>query len=303
VINRNRLLVAASFATALLLGVAVPALAFGGGVGGGGNFGGGGGGGGGGGFGGGGGGFGGGGGIPFPVFFPFFGFGGGSLIPILLFFFLLWLSRSGAARGRGQLGPGPRSNVNLIRLEIGLLSTAQDIPTALHQIVASANTATERGLSQLLQDAALLLLRNQQYWHAASYSYRKVPFLEAETSFNSMTMEARSKLGFETITNLNGSIQQNPQQLPAANGSHSSVPAASLPPGDYIVVVMVVASSAPLKLHPAATSEQVREQLAEIASAAGANLQGVEVIWQPDAANQALTRDDLITMYPELAPI
>lgn len=287
----ERLLFALLLAMGALFNLAAPALAFGGGVGGGGHFGGGGGGGGGG-YGG-GGGFGGGGGLPLPLFFPFFGFGGGALIPILLFFFLLWLSRQ-ASSGRA-LAPGRPSEVNLIRLEIGLLATAKDVPRALHQLVASVDTSTDVGLSQLLQQAALLLLRNQQYWHAANYTFRSVPYREAESDFNSMTLQARSKLTYETITNVSGVKQEDTQHLPA--------PADSLPPGDYIVVVLVVASSAPLHLHQAVTADQVREQLAEIAAAAGSNLEGVEVIWQPDVADESLSRDDVVTMYPELAPI
>ncbi len=283
----ERLLLAFGIAVALAL-EGGSALAAGGGVGGGSRFGGG--------YGGGsdgGGGFGGGG-IPFPLFFPFFGFGGGALIPLLIFFFLLWLSRQGSEAGR-MLPAGRPSEVNLIRLEIGLLATAKDIPPALHRLVASVDTSTEAGLAQLLQQAALLLLRNQQYWHAASYTFRKVPYREAESAFNSLTMQARAKLSYETITNVDGVRQQDTQHLP--------VPADSLPPGDYIVVVLIVASSAPLHLRPAKTAEDVREQLAEIASAAGSNLEGVEVIWQPDVANEALSRDDVMTMYPELAPI
>jgi uncharacterized membrane protein len=306
---RKRLLLAIVLAATLVVGVVVPALAFGGGTGGG-FSGGGGGGGGGGGFGGGGGGFGGGG-FGFPLFFPFLGFGGGSLIPILLFLFLFWLSRNAGSRGGRGLGLGLGSgmgqvqspDVNVIRLEIGLLSTANEVPTALHRIVASSNTSTPTGLSALLQDSALLLLRNQQYWHAASYSYQKVRFNQAESTFNSLTVQARSKLGYETITNINGVLQQGAPQLARPSGAGSAVPAAGLPPGDYIVVVLIVASSAPLRPRPATTAEQIRDQLSEIAAAAGSNVEGVEVIWQPDSSTEALSRDDLITMYPELAPI
>ena len=194
-----------------------------------------------------------------------------------------------------MLGPARPADVNLIRLEIGLLATAKDVPAALHNLVAAIDTSTDAGLSQLLQQAALLLLRHQQFWHAASYSFQRVRYAQAESAFNSMTMEARSKLSFETISNVGGIKQVDTQHLPA--------PADSLPPGDYIVVVLVVATSASLNLKQAHSTEEIREQLAEIAAAAGSNLEGVEVIWQPDSATESLSRDDIVTMYPELAPI
>ena len=290
--KHGRLLFACVLAMTLVLDYAVPALAFGGGVGGGGRFGGGYGGGGG--VGGGGGGFGGGGGIPFPMFFPFLGFGGSALIPIIIFLFLLWFSRQ-ASSGGTALGPGRPSEVNLVQLEIGLLATAKDVPSALHRLVDSVDTSTDSGLSQLLQQTALLLLRNKQFWHAANYSFRKVSYGEAESAFNSLTMQARSKLSYETITNVSGQRQANTQQLPS--------PADSLPPGDYIVVVLIVATSAAIHLKPASAASELWDQLADIAAAAGSNLQGVEVIWQPDSTTESLSRDDVVTMYPELAPI
>lgn len=288
---RSKWVLAGLLAGVFVLGVVAPAFAQGGGVGGGFS-----GGGGGGGFGGGGGGFGGG----FPLFFPFFGFGGG-LVPILLFFLVWYLMRQASSpRGGGRLGPIRPSEVNVIRLEIGLLSTATQVPAELHRLVESVDTSTNQGLSTLLQQAALILLRNQQYWHAASYSWQKVPFGQAESAFNSLTMQARAKLSYETITNVNGVHQHDTGRLPPAGGS---VPADQLPPGDYIVVVLVVATSAPVRLQQARSPEEIREQLAEIAAAAGPNLEGVEVIWQPDTPGEALSRDDLIRMYPELAPI
>lgn len=289
--KNRKLMLATMFALWLLLDVAAPALAAGGGVGGGGRFGGGGGGGGGPvGFpGGGGGGFG------LPMFFPFLGFGGGSIIPILFFLFLMWLMRQGQNRGSGGATYAQPSDANIIRLEVALLATARDVPPALHRLVASVNTSTERGLSELLQQATLLLLRNQEYWHAASYQYKRVPYRAAESEFNSLTLAARSKLSFETITNVNGVQQTDTKRLQA--------PADAIAPGDYFVVALIVASSAPLHLRPIQTAEQLREQLAEIGSAAGSNLEGVQVIWQPDVTGESLSRDDVIAMYPELAPV
>ncbi len=286
----GKFLFALFFVTVLLLDVVAPALAAGGGVAGGSSFGRGGGGPSGGGV-----PLGGGGGFGFPMFFPFFGFGGG-LLPILLILFFIWMSRQASTRSSGgTMLPARPSEVNLIRLEIGLLATATDVPSTLHRLVSSIDTSTDYGLSQLLQQSALLLLRNQQYWHAASYDYRKVRYDEAESAFNSLTMQARSKLSYETISNVDGFKQEDTKHLPPAGDL--------IPPGDYIVVELIVASSAPLRLRHARTAEEIREQVAEIAAAAGSNLQAVEVIWHPDSTDESLSRDDLMTLYPELAPI
>ncbi len=300
----RRLLVAVFFGIAALMVYAVPAFAFGGGggVGGGSSFGGGAGGGFGGGYGGGGsfgGGapVGGGGGFGFPLFLPVFGFGGG-LLPIVLFFLFIWLSRQVSSSSTGTGGPNllaRPSDCNLIRLEVAMLATAKDVPDALHRLVAATDTSNSYGLSQLLQQSALLLMRHEQFWHAASYDFKRVRYDQAEAAFNSMTMEARSKLNYETITNVNGIRQTDTTHSPAAGDS--------LPPGDYIVVVLIVASSAPLQLRKVQTSEDLHEQITQIAAASGSSLEGVEVIWQPDSSTESLGRDDLIADYPELMPI
>lgn len=300
--HSRRLLMAALFGVAALIVYVIPAFAFGGGggVGGGSNFGGGSSGGFGGGYGGGGsfgggGSLGGGGGYGFPLFFPFFGFGGG-LLPIVLFFLYVWLSRQvSSSSARGPSGPLRPSECNLIRVEVAMLATAKDVPDALHRLVASTDTSTSYGLSQILQQSALLLMRHQQYWHAASYDFKRVPYDQAEAAYNIMTVEARSKLNYETITNVNG-IRQT-------DTTHASAAGDSLPQGDYIVVVLIVASSAPLQLRKVQTSEDLREQISEIAAATGSSLEGVEVIWQPDSSTESLGRDDLIAEYPELIPI
>ena len=283
----RRLLVAAFFSVAALALYAAPAMAFGGGggVGGGSSFG------------GGGGGSFGGGGFGFPLFFPVFGFGGG-LLPMVLFFLFIWLSRqvSSSSVGGGGVGAPQRpSDCNLIQVEVAMLATAKEVPDALHHLVATTDTSTRYGLAQILQQSALLLMRHQQFWHAASYDFKRVRYDQAEAGFNSMTMEARSKLNYETITNVNG-MQQ-------ADTTHPATSADSLPPGDYIVVVLIVASSAPLQPRKVQTSEDLREQIAEIAGASGPALEAVEVIWQPDSSTESLSRDDLIVHYPELMPI
>lgn len=292
---RHRLMLALVIALVGILTIALPVLAFGGGVGGGSSFGGGSSGGG---FSGGGGGFsGGGGGFGFPMFFPFLGFGGGGILPILILLFFFWMNRQASAsrQSGGSSLPTRSQDVNVIRLELALLATATDVPQSLHHLVEVTDTSSPAGLSNLLQQSGLLLLRNQQYWHAASYSFQRVRYAEAESVFNSLTVQARSRLSFEAITNVNGSRQIDTAHLPS--------PANSIPPGDYVVVALVVASSAPLRLRQARTSEEIREQIAEVAAAAGSDLEAVEVIWQPDRSGEALSRDDLLSLYPEMAPI
>src|SRR5712691_7666810 len=167
-----RLLTIVGVVAVLFLLAAEPTLAKGGGVGGGSSFGGGRGGGsgfggGGGSYGGGYGGFGGGFGLPW-LFLPFIGFGGGGLFGIVLIVLLFVWGRSllsgmfGGGGGGGYGGAPQQSHVTVAQLDLALLGSASSVPSELHRLVASSDTSTRQGYAELLQDAALLLLRNRQ---------------------------------------------------------------------------------------------------------------------------------------------
>jgi uncharacterized membrane protein len=287
----------------LLLLAAEPALAKGGGVGGGSSFGGGargggGFGGGGGYYGGGYGGYGGGFGLPW-LFLPFIGFGGGGFFSIILIILLfMWGRRllSGLSGGMDGLSAPRQSHVTVAQLDLALLGSASNVPSELHRLVASSDTSTREGYSQLLQDAALLLLRSRDYWHSAAFDTTVVPYEQAEGVYNQRTMAARERLSYESFTNVGGRVR---------TGSAPSAVAA--PPdesgGSFIVVTLVAAMLAPLPKAPELDSQAVEAYLRQLAGAPAEALEAAEVVWTPDAGEEPLTNDELLGKFPTLSPL
>ena len=308
------LLVILGIVALLILLMVEPALAKGGGVGGGSSFGGGGGsrssgggGGGGVGFGGGGGyygggygGYGGGFGLPW-LFLPFIGFGGGGGIGILLIIvFFFWGRRllggmfgSGMGGGGGSQHP---SNVTIAQLDLALLGSASDIPRELHRLVSSSDTSTRQGYSQLLQDAALLLLRNKEFWQSAAFDATVTHYDRAEITYNQKLMAARQRLSFETLTNVGGRVRTG-----TAPSSSAAMPDDS--GGRHIVVTFLAAVMAPLPKAPAIDAAAVDTYLRQLASAPAEALEAAEVVWVPDATEEPLTDDELLSQFPNLTPI
>jgi len=285
-----------------------PALAKGGGVGGGssvggGSRGGGGFGGGGGSFGGGYGGYGGGGfGLPF-LFLPFIGFGGGGLFGIVLIIILFMWGRSlltsmfgGMSSGGGGGYAGRQSHVTVAQLDLALLGSAKSVPGELHRLVASTDTSTREGYSQLLQDAALLLLRNKQYWSSAAFDSTVVPYNQAEGAYNQRTLAARERLTYETLTNVGGRVRTG-----TAPSSTAAMPDDS--GGSAIVATLLVAVMAPLPKQPETSTQTVEGYLQALASFPAEALEAAEVVWVPDVGEEPLTNDELLAQFPNLSPL
>ena len=309
--RRRWLYVAAILATVaiLFLLAAEPALARGGGVGGGSSFGGGAGGGGfsgGGGFGAGGGyygggygGYGGGFGLPW-LFLPFIGFGGGGLFSIVLIILLFGMGRrllSGMFGAGGGGGYSPRqSHVTVAQLDLALLGSARSVPSELHRLVASTDTSSREGYASLLQDAALLLLRNKQSWHSAMFDSTVVPYNQAEAAYNQRTLAARQRLTFETLTNVGGRVRTG-----SAPSSTSAMPDDS--GGSFIAVTLLAALMAPLPKPSEISADSIEGCLRQLAGAPAEALEAAEVVWVPDQGEEPLTNDDLLSQFPTLSDI
>jgi uncharacterized membrane protein len=300
-----RLLIVLGVVALLILMAVEPALAKGGGVGGGSSFGGGGRGGGGG-FGGGGGyygggygGYGGGFGLPW-LFLPFIGFGGGGFFSIILIILLFTVGRrmlAGMFGGGGGGGYSVRqSHVTVAQLDLALLGSASSVPGELHRLTTAADTSTREGYASLLQDAALLLLRNKQYWHSAAYDATVVDYNQAEGAYNQRTMAARERLSFETLTNVGGRVGRGSKPAGGAAMPDDSG-------GSFIVVTLLAALMAPLPKQAEVSSETVDGYLRQLAGAPAEALEAAEVVWVPDRGEEPLTNDELLAQFPTLSSL
>ncbi|MEB3168538.1 MAG: DUF1517 domain-containing protein [Cyanobium sp.] len=247
-----------------------------------------------------GGGFGGGG-IGFPFIVPIFGFGGGGL-----FGFLVLMAVAGLLMNALRGGGGPRlaggdgemeeqppveGPVTMAQVQVGLLASARDLQSDLRRLAAAADTSSSVGLQRVLQDTTLALLRNPELWVYANVETGEVRFAQAESTFNRLSMQERSKLRQEITTNVSG------QRL---NGGGPVVAGRSDAASDYLVVTLLVASRRRLQLTAAGNAEQLRDSLQRLGSVGADDLLALEVIWQPEGEGESLSSAELVTQYPDL---
>jgi len=245
-----------------------------------------------------------GGGFGFPFLFPLFGFGGGfgGLFTIILFiglanFIMRTVRELGSDNEGGGGGTAVNPPVSVAKLQIGLLAEARSLQDDLNRIALSADTSSSEGLTQVLQEATLSLLRHPEYWQYATAQTASTRLLSAEQNFNQLVLAERSKFTGETVSNVNNRLQQAEAQ-PAEAGE-----LAPTQPGAYIVASVIVATQGKLNLPKVSSTQDVRQALSTLGAVSSDNLLAVEILWTPQASGETLTSDEMIAEYPELTLI
>lgn len=247
-----------------------------------------------------GGGYGGyGGGIGFPFIFPFFGFGGGSLFTLLIVFALANFLIRSFNQGGEEAGEEYNSNptVSIAQVQVGLLAAARSLQTELNQIAANADTGSQAGQAEVLQEVSLALLRHPEYWVYGAATTKESKFNEAGAKFNTLSLTERSKVERETLSNVNNQLRfsEFPAPLPGKE-NHG----AATEPGAYIVVTILLATLGKLHLPEINDSGDLRQALNQLAGLASDRLLAIEVFWTPQASGDTLTTDDILAQYPNL---
>ncbi|MBC7879795.1 MAG: DUF1517 domain-containing protein [Anaerolineae bacterium] len=225
-------------------------------------------------------------------FFPIF-LGGGGLGTIVLLvvvvggaMYVLRNFRSDGADG------GSSDKVDVFRLQVALLASAKQLQRDLNRIATAADTDTPAGLGRLNQEATLALLRNPEFWAYAKSNQINLPRLQAESQFNQLALAERTKYTEETLTKIGDGKQAIVKSFAADNPDEVA---------EYIVVTLLVATEAGVaRLSDVRNAEELRQALATIGSFSGEQIVALEVIWTPQAENDTLTSEELLTQYTDL---
>lgn len=250
---------------------------------------------------------------PSPFFFiPFLGGTGGlgGLFGILIFFaianFLVsTFRRVGAGTDGESLGYDAYSDnpaVSVAKLQVGLLAEARTLQADLNRIAEAADTSSSEGLTQVLQETSLALLRHPEYWVYAGSESQQTRLSAAESQFNRLALAERSKFGEETLTNFN-----TRRQLKSANDSALTLaePGGALTntsqaPSEYIVVTILVGTQGKFQFPAINNTDELRRALSQIGAIPSEQLLAVEILWTPQAEDDTLTTDDMLAEYPNL---
>ncbi|NJN87260.1 MAG: DUF1517 domain-containing protein [Leptolyngbyaceae cyanobacterium SL_7_1] len=117
---------------------------------------------------------------------------------------------------------------------------------------------------------------------------------QASQLFEQFSIAERSKFSRETLVNIGGDIRRQ-----------AYVPKENADPAAYVVVTLIVgtADDRPLLSDPIYSTEDLRTALQRLGSISPNYLLVYELLWSPQDATDSLSRDQLLTAYPNLTQI
>ncbi len=209
--------------------------------------------------------------------------------------FVVWLLiKTFKPKPRNAYTEIDNDKVTVTKLQVALLASARSIQKELTDLSLKIDTSNQEGLLQLLQEAALALLRNPEYWTHVNASSETVNSREeAQQRFNQISIAERSKFSTESLVNVGGSRRQQQIAKPSADESAA-----------YIVVTLLLgtANDKPL-FESVQTTEALKNTLEAIAAFPSDYLFVVELLWSPQEESDSLTYDELLTEYTEMRQV
>ncbi|KAI3952918.1 hypothetical protein MKX01_028610 [Papaver californicum] len=178
-------------------------------------------------------------------------------------------------------------------LEVALLGATRSLQKDLDKIAEVADTSTRSGLSYILKESTVALLRHLAYCYSSYSSVDvKADKVDGEKLFKKLTIEERAKFDEETLVNVDNVKKQSTQKK-IANGLSS----------DYIVMTILVAAMGEHKLSIVNNNDKLKEALQKLGSIPTSKILGVEVMWTPQEENDTLTEHEMLEDYPRLRPL
>jgi len=207
--------------------------------------------------------------------------------------YFIWqaINKSGSGVAGNEL---ENETVTVSKLQVALLAEAREVQSKLNQISLQADTDTPEGLSVLLQESVLALLRTPENWTHVQSSSQAVHRDRAEEVFNRLSIEERSKFSAETLVNVNG----------RSIGQQSYKPDPDEDPAAYIVVTLLIGTENDKPLFGDIKSREALEAaLQKLAGVNSSNLLTFELMWSPQTEADSLTYDELLTEYSNMIQI
>jgi uncharacterized membrane protein len=195
----------------------------------------------------------------------------------------------------GALSSSEAGKVAVVRLQVGLLGMARSLQDDLERLAETADTSSKSGLHLVLQETVLALLRHPEYCVYADSGGVTLSGPEAaEGRFNEASVAERAKMSEETLVNVGGRKRSKASKSTSTGDGGRN---------ELIVVTILVAADAPLKLPKVESLEALKEALKALGGVRRGGLQAVEVLWTPQEEGDSLTQEELSAAYPALRQI
>lgn len=184
--------------------------------------------------------------------------------------------------------------VTVGKVQVGLMANARELQQDLERIADRADSDSPEGLHYILQETVLALMRNPDYCvYGWAKSKRERSAEDAETAFNNLSLQERTKFEKETRVNVAGrrgrSTLRSDKKPAAGDGSK-----------ELIVVTLIVAADGSFKLPQVDSRTSLKQALAMMGAVRADDLLAVEVLWTPEEEDDHFTVEEIAYDYPML---
>lgn len=232
------------------------------------------------------------------------GGGGGGILGLMLFGAVMVMvmgsmrrAMSGGARGLaggGMEDTGARAVLVQVALTHG-----DEVKAALQEVARHGDPDTDEGLARMIQEAAVVLLRQRARWTYGRVEVAGGGPQQTEGQVGAWATQARAAFTRQTTSHY-----QNRDDSSAYE--HASDYQYEKEVGDlYLVVTIAVAAHAfpALGQTEMPSAREIETVLQGVSGVSGRSLIRGEVVWSPDAEGEFLSEDETIMKYGELSKI
>ena len=233
------------------------------------------------------------------------GFGWGFLFPLIIFgggfaliLILVWFGSSANRNSNSVDNPSKfekqRDNdqVTVSKIQVAVYAHTPNIQEDLSDLSLRIDTGEDEGLFELMQESALILLRNSEYWTHVLNVSESAHIDNAEQIFQKYSITERSKFTQETISNVEGNVKEKALNLT----DEEKYDIAS-----YVVITLIIGTAHDRPLwDKIATIDELQEALQKIASIREDYLMVFELLWSPQSSEDSLTNDELLLEYTDM---
>lgn len=201
------------------------------------------------------------------------------------------------------LGPGVSVAQISVALNVPKKDSSSSILTFLSRLSRTARTDSRVGVSNLVSQVALELLRQRRSAFAASSKYTHYRDGDkAQRDYSALTIQERSKFERESISNYGGVdySKDGTMKSPSLAGD-TYLPQATA----AVVTIILCIDGDSTKLPTINSVADLEQALTTIASDAKVDdcLRSAEVLWTPEDSDDTLSETDVIVDYPQLRTI
>lgn len=180
-----------------------------------------------------------------------------------------------------------------------LMAEGDEVKRELQRIAQTGDPDTDEGLTRMLQEAALVVLRAPERWAYADVERAQGSASAADSQVGAWATRARAAFRVQTTSNY---------QNKDVGSGYSRVGDYSFekdPTDLYLAVTIAVAAYALPDMPPAGVTsvQEVRAALQALSSISPDDLIRGDVVWSPDAEGEFLSEDEAISKYPNLTKI